>query len=107
GDHRAFNRNGEAFDKGETFSGIDYLKGLEAVEEIKNLFPKDVELYAVALKWILMFPEVSCIIPGASRPEQIVSNIGASRLDNLSVQMAAIKQIYENKIWPEIAKEKW
>jgi aryl-alcohol dehydrogenase-like predicted oxidoreductase len=55
-----------------------------------------------------MFPEVSCIIPGASRPEQIVSNIGASRLDNLtSVQMAAIKQIYENKIWPEIAKEKW
>jgi len=108
GDHRAFNRNGEAFDKGETFSGIDYLKGLEAVEEIKNLFPKDVELAAIALKWILMFSQVSCIIPGASRPEQIVSNIGASRLDNLtSEQMAAIKQIYENKIWPEIAKEKW
>ena len=108
GDHRTYNRNGEAFDKGETFSGIDFLKGLNAVEEIKQLFPTDANLAALALKWILMFPEISCIIPGASRPDQIVSNIRASQLDNLtSEQMAGIKQIYENKIWPEIANEKW
>ena len=107
-DHRAFNRNGEAFDKGETFSGIDYLKGLDTVEEIKKLFPVDTNLAAMALKWILMFPEVSCIIPGASRAEQILSNLKASELPDLSkAQMSGIKQIYDEQIWPDLAKEKW
>ena len=107
-DHRAFNRNGEAFDKGETFSGIDYRKGLDTVEEIKKLFPVDTNLATIALKWILMFPEVSCIIPGASRAEQILSNLSASELPDLSnAQMSGIKQIYDEQIWPDLAKEKW
>jgi aryl-alcohol dehydrogenase-like predicted oxidoreductase len=107
-DHRAFNRHGEAFDKGETFAGIDYLKGLNAVEEIKKLFPADSTLASMALKWILMFPEVSCIIPGASRPEQILSNLKASELPDLSeVQMDGIKQIYEQYILPDVSNEKW
>lgn len=107
-DHRTFNRNGEAFDKGETFSGIDYLKGLEAVEEIKKLFPQHTNLSAMALKWILMFQEVSCVIPGASSPEQLQSNIRASELSNLSAeQVSNIKQLYEQYIWPDLSKEKW
>jgi aryl-alcohol dehydrogenase-like predicted oxidoreductase len=107
-DHRTYNRNGEAFDKGETFSGIDYLKGLIAVEEIKKLFPQHTNLSAIALKWILMFQEVSCVIPGASSPDQIHSNIRASELPNLSLeQMSNIKQLYEQYIWPDLVKEKW
>ena len=107
-DHRTFNRNGEAFDKGETFSGIDYQKGLAAVEEIKKLFPPAANLSAIALKWILMFREVSCVIPGASSPEQVLSNILASELPGLSLeQMGNIKQIYTKYIWPDLAKEKW
>ena len=107
-DHRTFNRNGEAFDKGETFSGIDYAKGLSAVEEIKKLFPQSANLSALALKWILMFPEVSCVIPGASSPDQILSNNLASELPDLSSeQMKSIKRIYDQYIWPDLAKEKW
>jgi aryl-alcohol dehydrogenase-like predicted oxidoreductase len=107
-DHRAFNRNGEAFDKGETFSGVDYMKGLKAVDEIKKLFPQHTNLSAMALKWILMFREVSCVIPGASSPGQVLSNILASELPRLSPeQMDKIKQIYEQYIWPDLAKEKW
>ena len=107
-DHRTFNRNGEAFDKGETFSGVDYIKGLEAVEEIKQLFPEQTNLAAVALKWILMFKEVSCVIPGASRPDQVISNIEASKIAELSPkQMEGIKKIYDELIWPVIKNEKW
>jgi len=107
-DHRTYNRQGEAFDKGETFSGVDYMKGLETVEDIKKLFPQQTNLAAVALKWVLMFPEVSCVIPGASRPDQVLSNIQASKLPDLTPeQMNGIKRIYEERIWPEIAKEKW
>ncbi len=108
GDHRTFNRNGEAFDKGETFSGVDYIKGLKAVEELKKLFPQHHNLAVIALKWILMFQEVSCVIPGASNPDQIISNISASELpDFSSEQMDNIKQIYEQYIWPDLAKENW
>ena len=107
-DHRMFNRKGRAFDKGETFSGVDYNKGLEAVEEIKKLFPQQANLAAIALKWILMFKEVSCVIPGASRPDQVISNIEASKLPELSEeQMEGVKRIYEDLIWPEIKNEKW
>jgi aryl-alcohol dehydrogenase-like predicted oxidoreductase len=107
-DHRTFNRNGEAFDKGETFSGVEYMKGLEVVEEIKKLFPQYDNLPAIALKWILMFPEVSCVIPGASGPEQVLSNIQASGLPDLTPeQIEKIRQLYQQHIWPEIAKEKW
>lgn len=108
-DHRNFNRNGEAFDKGETFSGVPYNKGLEAVEEIKSIInTKDTNLASIALKWVLMFPEVSCVIPGASSSKQMLSNIQASNLPELtSAQMLKIREIYQNQIWPLISNEKW
>jgi aryl-alcohol dehydrogenase-like predicted oxidoreductase len=107
-DHRAFNRNGEAFDKGETFSGVDFAKGLQAVSAIKELFPENENLAAIALKWILMFEQVSCVIPGASNPDQVLSNIAAAGLPNFTVhQMEGIKSIYKQIIWPDLAREKW
>jgi aryl-alcohol dehydrogenase-like predicted oxidoreductase len=93
-DHRNFNINGAAFDKGETFSGIDYNLGLEAVSELKTIFPNQ-DLAAIALKWILMFDEVSCVIPGASTPEQALSNLTALDLSDLSAaEMNAVKAVY-------------
>ncbi|MBC7749615.1 MAG: aldo/keto reductase [Methylotenera sp.] len=101
-DHRAFNRNGEVFDKGETFSGIDYEKGLAAVEELKRVFP-NTPLSLIALKWILMFPEITCIIPGASKPEQITANLQAENLNDLSpTEMSAIKGIYEKFVKADV-----
>jgi aryl-alcohol dehydrogenase-like predicted oxidoreductase len=73
-DHRNFNRHGEAFDRGETFSGVDYATGLRAVEELKALAPKNVALAQLALRWILEFPAVTCAIPGAKRPAQVTEN---------------------------------
>lgn len=99
GDHRQFNRNGEAFDKGETFSGIDYETGLAAVEKLKALFPKMDNLAPVALKWILRHPEVSCIIPGASKVEQVHSNLSTYELPNFSFsQLKGMQEIYEEYI---------
>ncbi|MDD4361803.1 MAG: aldo/keto reductase, partial [Bacteroidales bacterium] len=107
-DHRTFNRRGEAFDKGETFSGVDYARGLEAVEEIKKLFPAGQALSALALRWILMFSQVSTVIPGASRPEQVLANVQATNLPTLTEeQMQGIRRIYRDRIWPLIANEAW
>lgn len=101
-DHRSFNRNGEAFDKGETFSGVDYQLGLEAVNELKGIFPNQ-ELVLVALKWILQFDEISCVIPGASTPEQIENNLKVEELAPLSAeQMRAVKALYDSKIKPQV-----
>lgn len=98
-DHRTFNREGSAFDKGETFGGIDYETGLKAVEELKALFPGVANLAPYALKWILSFPEVTCVIPGASGPSQVASNMEALALpDFTGEQFAGIKKIYENRI---------
>ena len=100
-DHRNFNRNGEAFDQGETFSGLDYETGLAAVEELKKLFPGQENLAPVALRWILMFPAVSCIIPGASNPNQLTSNLQAAALPELTPdQLEGVKAIYETRIKP-------
>ena len=100
-DHRNFNRHGAAFDKGETFAGVDYATGLEAVEELKKALPAHQHLAASALRWILMFDEVSCVIPGASTPEQILSNLEAAALPALSTeQMQAVREIYDQKIKP-------
>ncbi|OGX84506.1 aldo/keto reductase [Hymenobacter lapidarius] len=100
-DHRNFNRNGEAFDKGETFAGVDYETGLAAVEELKAALPDQPQLAALALRWILMFDEVSCVIPGASRPEQIISNLQAADLPALTQeQMLAVREVYDRKIKP-------
>jgi aryl-alcohol dehydrogenase-like predicted oxidoreductase len=107
-DHRNFNRNGEAFDKGETFSGVDYELGLKVVDELKKVFPQHQNLTPVALKWILMFNQISCVIPGASSPAQLQDNINVSNLPNLTAEeMAQIAQIYQNLVWPSLAKEKW
>jgi len=103
GDHRTFNRQGEAFDKGETFSGVDYERGLEALEEMKKLFPGRENLAPVALKWVLMFPEVSCVIPGASRPAQLHSNLKA--LDEKPLtreQMEGVTAIYDRYIREQV-----
>ncbi|MFY7909131.1 MAG: aldo/keto reductase [Emticicia sp.] len=99
GDHRNFNRNGEMFDKGETFSGIDYETGLAAVAELKALFPTQENLAPLALKWILGFDAVSTIIPGASRPEQVSANVAASDFPDLSSeQISQMNSIYERHI---------
>ena len=99
GDHRTFNRAGEAFDKGETFSGIDYETGLKAVEELKKIFPHNDNLAALALKWILQFDAVSCVIPGASNPEQVESNISALEVADLSAaQIQVVQDVYEKYI---------
>lgn len=98
-DHRQFNRDGAAFDKGETFSGVDYETGLAAVEELKQLFPDQPNLAAVALRWILMFDEISCVIPGASRPEQLQANLHAAELPALTAdQMQAVRTVYDQHI---------
>jgi len=98
-DHRNFNIDGAAFDKGETFSGIDYNKGLEAVAALKTIFPGK-NLAAIALKWILMFEEVSCIIPGASVPEQLLSNLKVLDLPEISEEeLLAVKQVYDKYIY--------
>jgi aryl-alcohol dehydrogenase-like predicted oxidoreductase len=100
-DHRNFNRHGAAFDKGETFAGVDYATGLEAVEELKHLFSNQAPLAAWALRWILMFDEVSCIIPGASKPEQVLSNLQAAELPALSPeQRQAVREVYDRRIKP-------
>jgi aryl-alcohol dehydrogenase-like predicted oxidoreductase len=98
-DHRAFNRNGEAFDKGETFSGIDYIKGLMAVAALKHLFPTVQNLAPLALRWILNFGAVSTVIPGASRVDQVHSNLSAYSYPNFSEeQLKAIDKIYSQYI---------
>jgi len=98
-DHRAFNRSGEAFDRGETFSGVDYETGLQAVEELKKLCPPGISLTQFALRWILMFDAVTCAIPGAKRPSQADENFAAADLPSLSEEMMqTARAIYEQRI---------
>jgi aryl-alcohol dehydrogenase-like predicted oxidoreductase len=98
-DHRNFNRHGEAFDRGETFSGVDYEVGLEAVETLKSLVPPGATLAQLALRWILMFDAVTCAIPGAKRPAQVEENVRAGDLAPLSdAQMAKVREVYDSKI---------
>jgi aryl-alcohol dehydrogenase-like predicted oxidoreductase len=95
-DHRNFNRHGESFDVGETFSGVDYDAGLEAVEELRALLPPGVSMSQFALRWILMFDAVTCAIPGGKRPDQVSDNCRASGLPPLTPQaMAAVRRIYD------------
>ena len=105
-DHRNFNREGKSFDKGETFSGVDYELGLEAVEELKKIFHTD-ELAPYALKWILMHDAVSVVIPGASKVEQVYSNIRAADLPDLTQeQMDEVTAVYEKYIKASV-HENW
>ncbi len=103
GDHRNFNRDGKGFDRGETFSGVDYELGLEAVEMLKQVFGNPENLAPYALRWILMFDAVSCVIPGASNVSHVESNVLASDLKPLSNdQMEQIQEIYEKYIKPTV-----
>jgi aryl-alcohol dehydrogenase-like predicted oxidoreductase len=102
-DHRSFNRDGAAFDKGETFSGVDFETGLKAVEELRALVPEGATMAQMALRWILMFPEVSCAIPGAKRPVQAEDNARTVSLPPLSdATMQKIGEIYDQLIRTEV-----
>jgi aryl-alcohol dehydrogenase-like predicted oxidoreductase len=102
-DHRQFNRNGEGFDKGETFSGLDYEIGLQAVEELRALVPEGMSMTQMALRWILMSPAVTCAIPGAKRPAQAEENISAANLPPLSEEaMNQIRSVYERLVRPHV-----
>jgi aryl-alcohol dehydrogenase-like predicted oxidoreductase len=100
-DHRAFNRHGELFDRGETFSGIDYETGLKAVDELRAFVPAGESLAQFALRWILMFDAVTCAIPGAKRPAQVEENVAAADLPEISsTTMRAVAALYEKKMRP-------
>jgi len=102
-DHRAFNRHGEAFDRGETFSGLDYECGLQAVEALRPLAPRNWTMAQLALRWILMFPAVTCAIPGAKRPAQVEENLKAANLPPLSeATMTAILDLYNEYARPHV-----
>ncbi|MFZ2358274.1 MAG: aldo/keto reductase [Anaerolineae bacterium] len=106
-DHRQFNRHGEAFDVGETFSGVPYDVGLQAVEELRPLIPPGATMAQFALRWILMFDAVTCAIPGAKRPAQVDGNMAASDLPSLSpAAMAAVQDVYDRLIRPHV-HQRW
>ena len=100
-DHRNFNRHGEAFDRGETFAGVDFETGLRAVEALKAFVPEGATLAQLALRWILEFPAVTCAIPGAKRPAQVAENLAASDLKPLSKDtMKQIHALYTGQVKP-------
>ncbi|MAT69255.1 MAG: aldo/keto reductase [Planctomycetaceae bacterium] len=102
-DHRQFNRHGEAFDRGETFAGVDYETGLAAVEALRPLVPSGVTMPQFALRWILMNPAVTCVIPGAKTTAQVDDNAAAADLPELSAEtMEAAAQIYVERIRPGV-----
>jgi len=98
-DHRQYNRHGEFFDVGETFSGVDFDLSLEAVEKLRALVPEGVSMAQFALRWILMFEAVSCTIPGAKNPQQVKDNAQAADLPALSDEtLTAVKEMYDSMI---------
>jgi aryl-alcohol dehydrogenase-like predicted oxidoreductase len=106
-DHRQFNRHGESFDVGETFSGVDYETGLAAVEQLKKLVPAGATLAQLALRWILMFDGVSTVIPGAKSPGQVEDNCAASDLAAVSASaMQKVREIYDRSIRP-LVHHRW
>ena len=106
-DHRNFNRHGESFDVGETFSGVNYDTGLEAVEELRKVLPAGISMSQFALRWILMFDAVTCAIPGGKRAEQVADNCHASDLPPLTEEaMAAVRRVYGQEILP-LVRDRW
>jgi len=102
-DHRTFNRDGKEFDKGETFSGVPYEIGLNAVEQLKPLVPAGATLAQLALRWILMFDAVTCSIPGARTADQASANAAAADMPPLDAgTMSAVREIYEAHIRPHV-----
>lgn len=106
-DHRAFNRQGEAFDRGETFAGVDFHTGLQAVEELRALVPQGMSMAQFALRWILMFEAVSCAIPGGKRPSQVKDNATAASLPLLDqAVMTQVRALYNRSIRPQV-HQRW
>jgi aryl-alcohol dehydrogenase-like predicted oxidoreductase len=106
-DHRNYNRHGEQFDRGETFSGVDFDVALDAVEEIRRLLPDGISMANFALRWILDHEAVSCVIPGARNEGQVVQNAAASALPPLTAeQMAALEKLYDTKI-RSLVHQRW
>src|SRR5258708_8208019 len=106
-DHRAFNRNGESFDKGETFSGVPYERGLEAVDALERIKPPSLTMVQFALRWILMFDAVTCTIPGAKHPAQEEENASAADLPALSQDtMEAVRMVY-NQYVRDLVHSQW
>ena len=101
-DHRNYNIQGKAFDVGETFAGVPYHKGIEAVEELKKIIPEGFTLADMSLKWILSHPEVTVVIPGAKNSNQAQLNTKASDKDTIENIMGQIKEVYNNIIMPEV-----
>jgi aryl-alcohol dehydrogenase-like predicted oxidoreductase len=102
-DHRNFNREGEAFDRGETFSGVNFETGLGAAEELKELVPEGYTLAQFALRWILMHPAVSCAIPGGKNPAQVGDNVAAAEMPPLSeASMQRAREIYNEYVRDEV-----
>jgi aryl-alcohol dehydrogenase-like predicted oxidoreductase len=105
-DHRNYNIKGEAFDIGETFSGVNFEKGLEAVERLKNLLPEGFSLTDLALKWILMHKEVTVVIPGAKNKQQVRNNLMASDKDDISEIISKINLVYDQLIRSDV-QDRW
>ena len=106
-DHRNYNRKGQAFDRGETFAGVEYKSGLAVVDELKRIVPKQMSMPQFALKWILMQREVSVVIPGSKRAEQVRDNTKVSELPNLSgMVMNKVARIYNNQIKKQV-HQRW
>jgi len=102
-DHRNFNRHGESFDVGETFSGVDYETGLAVVDRLRKLVPEGMTMAQFALRWILMHEEVSCVIPGAKNPDQALQNSLAGTLPPLTdLQMREIRTVYDELIRDQV-----
>jgi aryl-alcohol dehydrogenase-like predicted oxidoreductase len=102
-DHRNFNREGQAFDRGETFSGVDFETGLRAAEELKDLVPEGNTLAQFALRWILMHPAVSCAIPGGKNPSQVEDNVAAVEMPPLPDEvMQRAREIYDSHVRDEV-----
>jgi aryl-alcohol dehydrogenase-like predicted oxidoreductase len=98
-DHRNFNRDGQKFNVGETFSGLPFEKGLDLVDDLKNLVPKDQTLSQFALRWILDFEAVSVVIPGSKNPQQVLNNCVASSLPPLTkATHKALRSLYSEKV---------
>jgi aryl-alcohol dehydrogenase-like predicted oxidoreductase len=106
-DHRNYNRQGEAFDVGETFSGVDFKTGLEAVKRLRPLVPEGATMAQFALRWIIDQPGVSVVIPGARNPGQVAGNVGAAELAPLSQdQLSAVRAVYDELIRPKV-HDRW
>jgi aryl-alcohol dehydrogenase-like predicted oxidoreductase len=106
-DHRTFNRRGEAFDVGETFSGVDFATGLEAVRRLRPLAPDGATMAQFALRWIIDQPGVSVVIPGARNPEQVAGNVAAAALARLPQDtLVGVRAVYDELIRPQI-HDRW